>query len=104
MATHNTSQSDRAESEHHPEEGIHDRSREHHALARAHDLVGDITPERATDDEPDGPEGQRVGGLPLRLPIGIHEIGHGPQPLHHRHREQHLSNPGDGQEGGDRST
>jgi hypothetical protein len=64
MATHNTSQSDRAESEHHPEEGIHDRSREHHALARAHDLVGDITPERATDDEPDGPEGQRVGGLP----------------------------------------
>jgi PAS domain-containing protein len=56
--------------------------------ARHYDLVGHVAPERATDNEPDGPEGQSVGGFLLRLPIGIDEIGHRPQSLHHRHRSE----------------
>ena len=42
-------------------------------------------PECAAKDESYGPEGETVGCLLLSTTINVHEVGHGPQALHHRH-------------------
>jgi hypothetical protein len=47
----------------------------HHSLTRADDLVGHVAPQRAPDDEPDRPQGQRVRSLLLRPVIGAPSPG-----------------------------